>query len=546
MLGLMQYPSLTIGSVIDYAARNHGCTEIVSRHPTKSLERSNWTRIHDRARRIAAALTTLGARHGDRIASLAWNRTAHVELYFGVAGGGMVLHTLNPRLFDDQIGYILKEGGARILCVDPDLLPLAERIVAAHIDPLNVIVLCSRDEIPATTIADPIAYEDLLVATEPLPAWPDFDERTASGLCYTSGTTGNPKGVLYSHRSTVLHAMSLCGADSMALSSRDTALLLPPMFHVNAWGVPYAAAMCGAKLVLPGSALDGSSLNALLRDEEVTFSLGVPTVWFSLLDHIEANTTLEERAALRLDRVFMGGAACPRALVQRFRDLLGVDTMQAWGMTETSPVVAVCRPSGRHRDLPPEEQLDLRAKAGRCLFGSEVGIGAADGGVTGPGAEAIGPLLVRGLWVASGYFGKALGSALDAGGWFDSGDVARIDADGFIQITDRSKDVIKSGGEWISSIDLENAAVAHPAVKEAAVVGVPHPRWQERPLMLLHLHPGCSISPEEMRIHLTTYVAKWWLPDEIILVDELPHTGSGKLMKAELRQRYAGRLEHAR
>ncbi|WP_206364986.1 long-chain fatty acid--CoA ligase [Sphingomonas panacis] len=542
----MQYPSLTIGSVIDYAARNHGCTEIVSRHPTKSLERSNWTRIHDRARRIAAALTTLGARHGDRIASLAWNRTAHVELYFGVAGGGMVLHTLNPRLFDDQIGYILKEGGARILCVDPDLLPLAERIVAAHIDPLNVIVLCSRDEIPATTIADPIAYEDLLVATEPLPAWPDFDERTASGLCYTSGTTGNPKGVLYSHRSTVLHAMSLCGADSMALSSRDTALLLPPMFHVNAWGVPYAAAMCGAKLVLPGSALDGSSLNALLRDEEVTFSLGVPTVWFSLLDHIEANTTLEERAALRLDRVFMGGAACPRALVQRFRDLLGVDTMQAWGMTETSPVVAVCRPSGRHRDLPPEEQLDLRAKAGRCLFGSEVGIGAADGGVTGPGAEAIGPLLVRGLWVASGYFGKALGSALDAGGWFDSGDVARIDADGFIQITDRSKDVIKSGGEWISSIDLENAAVAHPAVKEAAVVGVPHPRWQERPLMLLHLHPGCSISPEEMRIHLTTYVAKWWLPDEIILVDELPHTGSGKLMKAELRQRYAGRLEHAR
>jgi fatty-acyl-CoA synthase len=545
MLGLMQYPSLTIGSMIDYAARNHGDTPVVSRRPDNGLERSSWARVADRARRIAAALATLGARHGDRIASLAWNRTAHLELYFGVAGGGYVLHTLNPRLFDDQIGFVLTEGGAQILCVDPDLLPIAERIVAAHPTPLTVIVLCARAEIPATSIPDPLAYEELLAATEPLAAWPDLDERAASGLCYTSGTTGNPKGVLYSHRSTVLHAMSVCSADSMALSSRDTALLLPPMFHVNSWGVPYASAMCGATLVLPGSALDGPSLHALLRDEEITFSLGVPTVWFGLLDHIEANTSAEERAALRLDRVFMGGAACPRALVEQFRDLLGVDTMQAWGMTETSPVVAVCRPMGRHRDLPPEEQLDLRAKAGRCLFGSEVGIATPEGEVTGPGADTVGPLLVRGLWVASGYFGKAPGSALDANGWFDTGDVARIDGDGFVQITDRSKDVIKSGGEWISSIDLENAAVAHPAVREAAVIGVPHPRWQERPLMLLHLHDGASVSPDDMRTHLTGYVAKWWLPDEILFVDGLPHTGSGKLMKAELRHQYADRLTSA-
>ncbi|MPS68361.1 long-chain fatty acid--CoA ligase [Novosphingobium aerophilum] len=545
MMGLMQCLPLTIGSVIDHAERNHNDTEVVSRGTEGTLERSTWGRVAQRSRRVAAALESLGAKPGDRIASLAWNRLPHLELYYGVPGGGYVLHTLNPRLFEEQIRFVLADGGARILFVDPDLLPLAEGVLAIHDAPVTVVVLCERKDLPESPLADIVAYEDLLAAAEPLAAWPDIDERSAAGLCYTSGTTGNPKGVLYSHRSTVLHAMSLCSADSMALSARDHALLLPPMFHVNSWGVPYASAMCGAKLVLPGSALDGASLHALIRDEEITFSLGVPTVWFTILDRIEATTTAEERAALKLDRVFMGGAATPRALVQRFRDLLGVETMQAWGMTETSPVVAVCRTAARHRDLSPEAHLDLRAKAGRCLFGSEIGIGAEDGSVTGPGGDNVGPLLVRGHWVASGYFGKEPGSALDAGGWFDSGDIARIDGDGFIQITDRAKDVIKSGGEWISSIELENVAVAHPAVREAAVIGVPHPRWQERPLLLLCLHEGASVSRAEMLAHLADHVARWWLPDDVVCVDELPHTGSGKVMKAELRHQFRSHLEQA-
>ncbi|MGK6320275.1 long-chain fatty acid--CoA ligase [Sphingomonas sp. DT-204] len=538
MMGLMQFRPLTTGSILDYAARNHGMTEVVSRRVDGTIERVSWAWISDRARRLARALETLGARPGDRIASLAWNRAAHLELYYGVSASGRVLHTLNPRLFDEQLAFVFAEGGARILCVDPDLLPLAQRLLALHHEPVTVVVLCAEDAVPASAIPEPIAYEKLLTQVEPLAAWPDLDENTAATLCYTSGTTGNPKGVLYSHRSTVLHAMSACTADSMALSSRDAILLLPPMFHVNAWGIPFAAAMCGAKLVLPGNALDGASLHDLLRDEEITFSLGVPTVWFSLLDHIEAHSTPADRQALRLERVFMGGASTPRTLIQRFRDLLGVDTMQAWGMTETSPVVAVCRPMGRHRDLEPEEQLDLRAKAGRCLFGSEVAVAAPDGTMTGPGADTVGPLLVRGHWTLHSYYGKPA-AAVDDDGWFDTGDVSRIDADGFVQITDRSKDVIKSGGEWISSIDLENAAVAHPAVREAAVIGVPHPRWQERPLLLLQVHPGKSVTDEEMLAHLSAHVAKWWLPDAIIRLAELPHTGSGKLMKAELRAAYA-------
>lgn len=545
MMGLMQYLPLTIGSVIDHAERNHGATEVVSRRPDGELERTTWACVAYRARRLASALDALGVAAGERVASLAWNRTPHLELYYGVPASGRVLHTLNPRLFEEQIRYVLADGGARVLFVDPDLLGLAEGVLAIHDAPVTVVVLCTREDMPPSSLPGLIAYEDLLAASRPLAAWPNLDERAAASLCYTSGTTGAPKGVLYSHRSTVLHALSLLTADSMALSARDNALLLPPMFHVNSWGVPYGAAMCGAKLVLPGSQLDGASLHALLRDEAITFSLGVPTVWFSVLDHIDRTTTAEDRAALRLERVFMGGAATPRALVQRFRDTLGAETMQAWGMTETSPVVAVTRPMGRHHGQPWDEELELRAKAGRCLFGCEVGVADGEGNVTGPGADAVGALVVRGHWVASGYFGKEPGSALDAQGWFDSGDIARIDADGFIQITDRAKDVIKSGGEWISSIDLENAAVAHPAVKEAAVIGVPHPRWQERPLLLLVCHPDEDVGREEMLRHLESHVARWWLPDDIVIVDELPHTGSGKVVKADLRQQYRHHLDPA-
>ncbi|WP_205411629.1 long-chain-fatty-acid--CoA ligase [Sphingomonas carotinifaciens] len=537
--GMQQWP-LTTGALIDHAARQHGATEVVSRAADGRVVRSHWAGIAANARAAAAGLAMLGAERGDRVATLAWNRAAHLELYYAISAGGMVLHTVNPRLHADQVRYVTAHGGARILCVDPDLLPIVTPILPLLPEVHTVVVL---GDIPAD-LPDGVrylSYADLLGLAPPLAEWPVLDENDAASLCYTSGTTGDPKGCLYSHRSILLHAFGICAADSMALSACDTVLLLPPMFHVNSWGVPFGAAMCGAKLVLPGNQLDGASLLALLRDERVTFSLGVPTVWFMLLDHIAANTDAEARAALRLDRVFTGGASTPRALVQRFRDLLGVETMQAWGMTETSPVAAVCRPLGCQRDLPPEEALDLRAKAGRGVFGVELRVEDEDGRGLPVGDAATGALKVRGHWVIDRYFG-ASADAVDADGWFGTGDVGRIDAHGFLQITDRSKDVIKSGGEWISSIELENAAAAHPAVAEAAVVGVAHPSWQERPLLLVRLHPDVPFDADDMRAHLLRHVARWWLPDDIVVVDELPHTASGKVVKAALRERYRDHL----
>ena len=538
MLGLMQQLPLTTGSLIDHAARQHGFATVISRDAGGTLVRTTWAALADRTRRAASALQALGAEQGDVIATLAWNRTPHLELYYAVSASGMVLHTVNPRLFPEQLRFVIENGGARFLCVDPDLLPMVEPLLPSLPRIERVIVLCGSDTLPDSTITGLLAYEDLVAATEPLPAWPDFDENTAASLCYTSGTTGDPKGCLYSHRSIVLHAMALCAADSMALSATDAILLLPPMFHVNAWGVPFAAAMVGAKLVLPGNRMDGASLHGLLSDEGITFSLGVPTVWFTLLDHIAATTGADERASLKLNRVFMGGAATPRTLVERFRDLLGVETMQAWGMTETSPVAAVCRPLRHQVDLEPEAALDLRAKAGRGVFGVDFRVEGEDGLTRTHGDPDAGLLKVRGHWVISAYYRKVPGSALDAEGFMDTGDVGWIDDDGFINITDRAKDVIKSGGEWISSIELENAAASHPAVAEAAVVGVPHPRWQERPLLFVRLHPNRDVQVDEMREHLAVQVARWCLPDAMIVLDDIPHTASGKVQKHVLRARF--------
>jgi fatty-acyl-CoA synthase len=541
MLGLMQHCALTTGMLIDHAARTHGPTEIVSRAVDGSLERSDWANVAARSRRLAAALAALGAAQGDRIATLAWNRLPHLELYFGVTAAGMVLHTVNPRLFAEQIRYIIDHGGARILCVDPDLLPILEPLLPALTAVDHIIVLGGPAAMPAAG-SRYICYETLLAAAEPVTSWPAFDENSASSLCYTSGTTGDPKGVLYSHRSTLLHAFAACATDSMALSARDSVLLVTPLFHVNAWGVPFAAAMCGAKLVLPGAQLDGASLYEMLRDERATFSLGVPTIWFALLDHIASAVGDTARDALSLTRVFVGGAAAPRALIERFRDLLGVELVQAWGMTETSPVATVCQPLARHAQLGPGAMVDLRATQGRAVFGVELRVDQADGAAPSDDHAPSGLLKVRGPWVLSGYFGDAPGSAVDAEGWFDTGDVARIDRDGYLHITDRAKDVIKSGGEWISSIDLENAAAAHPAVAEAAVIGVAHPRWQERPLLLLRVHPGQAVSREEMLDHLAGHVARWWLPDDVVTVDDLPHTATGKLLKTALRDQYRDHL----
>ncbi|MEH3159213.1 MAG: long-chain fatty acid--CoA ligase [Sphingomonas taxi] len=542
MLGLMQQQQLTTGALIDHAARNHGATEIVSRRVDGSLERSTWADVSRRSRQVAAMLAALGARAGDRIATLAWNRLPHLELYYGVTAAGMVLHTVNPRLFAEQIRYIIDHGGARFVCVDPDLLPILEPVIADLPQVEAVIVLCAADAMPASPIPGLIAYHDRVAAAQPIADWPEIDENTASSLCYTSGTTGNPKGVLYSHRSTVLHAYAACAADSMALSARDTVLLAPPLFHVNAWGLPFTSAMCGAKLVMPGAAMDGASIYQLLRDEGVTFSLGVPTLWFTVLDYIARHVDEAARAGLRLNRVFMGGAATPRALIELFRDLLGVEANQAWGMTETSPVSTVCKPLASQMHLTGDALTDVLATQGRAVFGIELRIeNAAGEPLPHDGAES-GLLKVRGPWVLSAYYGNPAGSAVDADGWLDTGDVARIDTDGFLHLTDRAKDVIKSGGEWISSIDLENAATAHPAVAEAAVVGVPHPRWQERPLLLVRLHAGETVEKPAMLDHLAGHVAKWWLPDDVLVVDDLPHTATGKLLKTELRARYRDHL----
>lgn len=538
MYGLMQAQPLTTAMLIRHAATNHPRREIVSRRADGSLERSDWQTVERHARHIAAGLADLGLKPGDRVATLAWNRLPHLELYYGVSGAGMVLHTVNPRLFPEQIRYIIDHGGARVLCVDPDLLAVVEPLLVDLPKIERVIVLADQADMPGTTVADPISYQSLIDGPRAIATWPDLDENSASALCYTSGTTGNPKGVLYSHRSTVLHAMSALANDSMSLGAADSILVVTPLFHVNAWGIPYSAAMAGSKLVLPGSALDPVSLYELMRDEGVTFSLGVPTIWFAFLDHLERERAVEDRKALKLDRIFTGGAATPRSLIERFRKLLGVETMQAWGMTETSPVATVCRPLAHHAELGEDAQIDLRAMQGRSVFGIELRIEDEDGNELPRDGEAAGLLKVRGPWVLSAYHGQPAGSSLDAGGWFDTGDVAKIDPDGFLQITDRAKDVIKSGGEWISSIDLENAAVAHPKVAEAAVIGVAHPKWQERPLLLVQVHAGEACTKDEIMDHLADKVARWWLPDDVIFVGELPHTATGKLLKTELRKRH--------
>lgn len=540
LAGLMQRHPLTTASLIDHAERQHGGTEIVSRAADGTIQRTDWAGVARRARKVAGLLRDLGAGPGDRIATLAWNRTAHLELYYGVTAAGMVLHTVNPRLFPEQIRYIVAHGGAEILFVDADLLPLLAPVVADLAGIRTVIVLGTAAGDPGLPGA--IAYDDAVDAAAPIERWPELDENMASSLCYTSGTTGDPKGVLYSHRSTVLHAFAACAADSMALSGRDSVLLVTPLFHVNAWGLPFAAAMCGAKLVLPGAALDGASLHALMRDEGVTFSLGVPTVWFGFLDHLARHGGADPARDLALRRVFMGGAPTPPVLIERFRDMLGVEVVQAWGMTETSPVATVCRPLARHDDLDDDAMVALRATQGRAVYGVELRIEDEAGTPLAHDGRASGLLKVRGHWVLDAYMGQERGAALDTAGWFDTGDVARIDGDGFLHLTDRAKDMIKSGGEWISSIDLEHAAAAHPAVAEAAVIGVPHPRWQERPILLLRLHPDASLTSEAMIDHLGERVARWWLPDAVLFVDDLPHTATGKLLKTELRARYRDQL----
>ncbi|CAI8957758.1 3-methylmercaptopropionyl-CoA ligase [Pseudomonas sp. IT-P258] len=537
MLGLMQDQPLLISSVLEHALKAHPHTEIASRMADGAVHHCTYADIGERAKQVANALVALGVQPGDRIGTLAWNGYRHMELYFGVSGMGAVLHTINPRLFAEQIEFIANHAEDQYLLFDLSFAELVEQIAPRLKTVKAFIALCEREQMPAIDVPGLMCYEDLIAGHSNDFIWPEFDERTASSMCYTSGTTGNPKGVLYSHRSSILHSLALCTSDGFGLSAADSALLVVPMFHVNAWGMPYAAAMCGAKLVLPGAALDGESLYTLMRDEQVTLALGVPTVWMMLQQHVETKA-LQPATELCLNRVVIGGAAAPRSQVDTFETRFNARVLHAWGMTEMSPLGTICNPLPKHRDAPLEAVLDLQAKQGRALFGVSMKIVDEQGAELPRDGKASGLLLVKGPWIASQYYGGEGGQILDGEGWLDTGDIATIDTDGYMQITDRAKDVIKSGGEWISSIDLENAAVSHPAVAEAAVIGIPHPKWQERPLLVVVLKPGRTASKDDLLTVLQSRVAKWWLPDDVAFVEALPHTATGKLQKMKLREQF--------
>ncbi len=536
MLGLMQDRQLLISTLIEHAARYHPQVEIVSRTCEGPIVRTNWAEVRSRAARLAKALLRMGIKPGDRVATLAWNTHRHLELYFAVSGIGAVLHTVNPRLFPEQIDYILNHAESRVLFFDVTFGALVKDL-RAKLGLVERFVAMTDNGHLGAELAGFDAYEDLIAAEDDALDWPRIDEKTASSLCYTSGTTGNPKGVLYSHRSTVLHSFTACAADGLRLSSADSVLLAVPLFHVNAWGIPYAAAMCGAKLVLPGPQMDGRSLFDIAVAEACNFSLGVPTVWLGFFKHVD-DTPGIDLSQLKLERVVIGGSAAPRAIIERFRRDFGVFVIHAWGMSETSPLATIGNLLPKHQAASEEDQVAVQTKQGRAIYGVELRIRGEDGQPLPQDGSVAGDLLVRGPWVASGYFRGEGGDVLDADGWFATGDVAKIDADGYVQLTDRSKDVIKSGGEWISSIDLENAAMAHSGIAEAAVIGVHHPRWQERPLMIVVAKPGKAPSREELLDFLAGRVAKWWLPDDIAFVDTLPHTATGKLQKTKLREQF--------
>ncbi|MEP6938230.1 MAG: long-chain-fatty-acid--CoA ligase [Rudaea sp.] len=537
MHGLMQNHPLLVSSLIEHAGNAHPHAEVVSRTLEGRMHRCTYADIERRSKRVANALTALGVSPGARVGTLAWNGYRHLELFFGVSGMGAVLHTVNPRLFPEQLAYIINHAEDRYLFLDACFVPLVEKLAPQLTTVKAFVVMAGRPVEAASTTLDLCYYEELIAAHSDDYRWPQLDENAASSLCYTSGTTGNPKGVLYSHRSTVLHTMLLCMADAFALTAVDSVLLASPMFHVNAWGIPYAATMVGARLLLPGAALDGASLYQLMRDEQATAAAGVPTVWLMLQQYVHTQS-LRPLEELALRRIIVGGAAVPRAVVETFERLFGAHVLHAWGMTETSPVATVCRPLRKHLEYSAAERIDLQRKQGRVPYGVALRIADESGAVLAHDGVASGRLLVRGHWVASAYYGDEAGAILDADGWFDTGDIATIDPDGYMQITDRAKDVIKSGGEWISSIDLENAAVDHPAVAEAAAIGLPHPVWQERPLLVVVRKTGHDVTKDELLAHLSERVAKWWLPNEIVFVAELPHTATGKLQKMVLREMF--------
>jgi fatty-acyl-CoA synthase len=536
MLGQMQDWPLTVDKILDHAAAWHGEREVVTRSLEGPIVRTTWREMRDRAKRLSSALAAIGVKPGDRVATMAWNTARHIEAWYAVMGMGAVCHTLNPRLFPEQLCYIINHAEDKILIVDATFLPVLAEHRAKMETVKQVIVLGEDDLVRGSVTLDALVSENLIAESSPDFAWGGFDENTACGLCYTSGTTGNPKGVLYSHRSNFLHTLVTLQRDLMGLSVQDTVLAVVPMFHANAWGLTFSVPATGAKLILPGQKLDGASVLDLLESEQVTFSAAVPTVWQMLLAHMRSTGA----KLTTLKRVVIGGSAVPEAMIRIFHDDYGVDVVHAWGMTETSPLgtMATLTPEVAARSF--EEQVPTRLKQGRPPLGSELKL-TDDAGERIPfDGHQFGRLKIRGPYIASRYFKGEGGEILDEEGFFDTGDVATIDPDGYMQITDRAKDVIKSGGEWISSIEIENIACGHPKAFMAAVIGIHHPKWDERPLLLVQLKDGETATPEEFLDYLNGKIARWWTPDAVEFVDEIPLGGTGKIDKKLLRARYEG------
>jgi fatty-acyl-CoA synthase len=533
-MGQMMDQPLLVSGILQFAARHFPGSLIVSRRVEGDLHRYTYRDCHERARRLANALHGLGVAMGDRVATLAWNGYRHLEAYYAVSGSGAVLHTINPRLHPDQIAYIVTHAEDKVLFFDLTFLPAIEAMSAMCKVVQIYVLMCDRDGMPADTkIPNLLCYEDLIDSHSDDYVWPLFDENSACTLCYTSGTTGNPKGALYSHRSTVLHAYGSALPNALNVTSRDAVLPVVPMFHVNAWGLPYSVPLSGAKMVFPGAALDGKSLYELFEAEQVTFSAGVPTVWLGLINYMLQNKL--KFSSFR--RTVIGGSACPPAMMDTLMDELDVEVIHGWGMTEMSPLGTTGVLLGKHLTMTKDEQRKILHKQGHAIFGVDMKIVDDDGKELPWDGSSYGHLLVKGPWIIRSYFKDEGGDPLQDG-WFPTGDVATIDPDGYMQITDRSKDVIKSGGEWIGTIDLENIAVSHPAIMQAACIGIHHPKWDERPLLIVVCRPGMEVSREELLKFYEGKIAKWWLPDDVVFMDALPLGGTGKVQKNKLRELY--------
>ncbi|MGF1462146.1 MAG: long-chain-fatty-acid--CoA ligase [Maricaulaceae bacterium] len=534
MLGLMQDWPLTWDKILDHAARFCGDQEVVTRSVEGPITRTTYAEVHTRAKKLTHALKALGIGFGDRVGTLAWNTARHLETWYGILGMGAVYHTLNPRLFPEQLVYIINHGEDRVIVTDLTFVPLLEKLQDKLPTVEAYIILTDTAHMPETSLKNAHCYEALLAEASADVEWGGFEETTAAGLCYTSGTTGDPKGVLYSHRSNVIHALSMAAGDGLGMRGYDAIMPVVPMFHANAWAIAFIAPMLGAKLVMPGAKMDGASIYELIDTEKVSYSAAVPTVWLMLLQHLEAEN-------LRVDSlrtVAIGGAACPPRIIETFEREFGVEVLHLWGMTEMSPIGTLAIMPPKCRDLPLDDRLLLKRKQGRPPFAVEMRIVDDAGQELPRDGETSGNLEVRGPAVAKGYFKGAGQEAFNEEGWFHTGDVATLDQDGFMTITDRSKDVIKSGGEWISSIELENLAVGHPKAAECAVIGLPHPKWDERPLLVVQLKAGKTATKQEFYDYLQGKIAKWWTPDDIVFVDDMPHTATGKLQKRDLRDRF--------